>query len=166
MSAALEEVPLELRPMRDQDLIRVAEIERAAYEFPWSPGVFRDCLRVGYNCWVMDVGGEVEGYGIMSVAAGESHVLNLCVNIGWQGCGLGRRMLYKLLDVARDHFASVMLLEVRPSNPRALRLYENVGFSEVGVRHGYYPARKGREDALLLAIDLAVVDFFPGAPEA
>ncbi len=162
MSAALEQLPLAVRPMRDLDLERVAEIERASYEFPWSPGVFRDCLRVGYNCWVIEIGGAVEGYGIMSIAAGESHVLNLCVNTGWQGQGLGRRLLSKLLDVARDHLASITLLEVRPSNPRALRLYESFGFSEVGVRRGYYPARSGREDALLLAIDLGVPGYARG----
>ncbi len=156
MSAALEPLPLSLRPMRELDLERVAEIERAAYEFPWSPGVFRDCLRVGYNCWVIELDGEVQAYGIMSIAAGESHVLNLCVNTPWQGRGLGRRMLCKLLDVARDHYANVTMLEVRPSNPHALHLYESIGFSEIGVRRGYYPARNGREDALLLAIDLGV----------
>lgn len=142
--------------MRERDLARVAEIERGAYEFPWSPGVFRDCLRVGYNCWVVEIGDEVQAYGIMSVAAGESHVLNLCVTPAWQGYGLGRRLLDKLLEVAGDHYAAVMMLEVRPSNPRALHLYESMGFSEIGVRRAYYPARNGREDALLLAIDLSV----------
>ena len=97
---------------------------------------------------------EVNAYGIMSIAAGESHVLNLCVCPAWHGCGLGRQLLAKLLEVARDHRAGTMLLEVRPSNRRALRLYESMGFSEVGVRRGYYPARNGREDALLLAMDL------------
>lgn len=155
MSAAVDSLPLNLRPMRDGDLRRVADIERGAYEFPWSPGVFRDCLRVGYNCWVLEVDGEVQSYGIMSVAAGESHVLNLCVSTGWQGCGLGRRMLCCLLGVARDHHADTMLLEVRPSNPNALSLYRSMGFNEIGVRRAYYPARQGREDALLLATDLS-----------
>ena len=154
MSAAIDSLPVDVRPMREGDLPRVAEIERGAYEFPWSPGVFRDCLRVGYNCWVLEVDGEVQSYGIMSVAAGESHVLNLCVSTGWQGCGLGRRMLDRLLEVARDHHADTMLLEVRPSNPRAQALYRSMGFNEVGVRRAYYPARQGREDALLLARDL------------
>ena len=158
MSAARDALPVGLRPMAQADLLRVAEIERGSYDFPWSPGVFRDCLRVGYNCWVLEVDGAVESYGILSIAAGESHVLNLCVSTAWQGCGLGRRMLSRLLEIARDQGADTMLLEVRPSNPRALRLYRSMGFNEIGVRRAYYPAHRGREDALLLARDLGDIE--------
>jgi [ribosomal protein S18]-alanine N-acetyltransferase len=154
VSAVLKQPERSFRPMREGDVRRVVAIEREAYEFPWSEGVFRDCLRVGYSCWVYEVAGVVEAYGIMSVVAGESHVLNLCVSLAWQGRRLGRELLTRLLGVARDHHADTVLLEVRPSNRRALRLYETIGFSEVGTRRGYYPARHGREDALLLALDL------------
>lgn len=157
MSAVLQQAQHCFRPMRETDVLRVVAIEREAYEFPWSEGVFRDCLRVGYNCWVYEIEKVVEAYGIMSIAAGESHVLNLCVSVAWQGRRLGREMLGRLLGVARDHHAQTALLEVRPSNRRALRLYEGMGFGEVGIRRGYYPARQGREDALLLALDLARV---------
>lgn len=143
-----------LREMLEQDLARVVEIERRAYDFPWSSGIFADCLRVGYLCRVLELGGRVEAYGIMVVALDEAHILNLCVETRWQGQGLGRALLRALLELARARGARTAVLEVRPSNHRALRLYERLGFSEVGIRKRYYPAHSGREDALLLALDL------------
>ena len=143
-----------LRPMLDTDLWAVVDIERDAYPFPWSEGIFRDCLRVGYCCWVLEYLDVVEGYGIMSVGVGESHILNLCIRPRVQGKGLGRRLLRHLMTVARDHHAQTIMLEVRPSNPSAIRLYHGIGFNEVGVRRAYYPSRTGREDALILAMEL------------
>jgi len=154
MSAVLKGAPLEIRPMRDADLGTVLEIEREAYTFPWSEGIFRDCLRAGYCCWVVEQGSLLCGYGIMQVGGGESHILNLCVRSSGRGQGLGRALLGRLLDVARAHRADTALLEVRPTNRAALGLYEAMGFNEVGVRRGYYPGRDGREDALILAICL------------
>ena len=154
MSAVLKGLPLEIRPMRDADLAAVLEIEREAYAFPWSEGIFRDCLRAGYCCWVVEQQGALCGYGIMQVGGGESHVLNLCVRASGRGQGMGRALLGRLLEVAREHRADTALLEVRPTNRPALRLYEAMGFNEVGVRRGYYPGRGGREDALILAIAL------------
>ncbi|MGE0385046.1 MAG: ribosomal protein S18-alanine N-acetyltransferase [Gammaproteobacteria bacterium] len=155
MSAVVKSTAPLLRPMRTGDLAEVAVIERQAYEFPWSEGIFGDCLRVGYCCWVAELGKRVSGYGIMSVAVGEAHVLNLCVRPSAQGCGLGRALLAHMMQVARDHHATVVFLEVRPSNRVAINLYESTGFSRVGTRRGYYPAREGREDAFILSRDLA-----------
>lgn len=143
-----------VRPMVDTDLWAVVEIERDAYQFPWSEGIFRDCLRVGYCCWVLEFLDVVEGYGIMSVGVGESHILNLCIRPRVHHQGFGRQLLGHLMGVARDHHAQTLMLEVRPSNPHAIRLYHGMGFNEVGVRRGYYPAHDGREDALILATDL------------
>ena len=154
MSAVLKGEPLEIRPMRDADLAMVLDIEREAYAFPWSEGIFRDCLRAGYCCWVVAQQGLVNAYGIMQVGGGESHILNLCVRASGRGQGLGRTLLGHLLDVAKEHRAGTALLEVRPTNRAALGLYETTGFNEVGVRRGYYPGRDGREDALILAIEL------------
>lgn len=151
MSAVLKDEPLAIRPMRDMDLAMVLEIEREAYAFPWSDGIFRDCLRAGYCCWVVEQQEYVSAYGIMQVGAGESHILNLCVRACGRGQGLGRALLSHLLDVAREHRADTALLEVRPTNRAALGLYLAMGFNEVGVRRGYYPGRDGREDALILA---------------
>ena len=156
MSAVPRVSELRLRPMCEDDLPLVTGIERDAYPFPWTEQIFRDCLRVGYSCWVADRYGHVEGYGVMSVAGGECHILNLCVRPELQRQGVGRRMLAHLLDLARKHGADTALLEVRPSNQPAIALYLRAGFGEVGVRRQYYPAANGREDALILAKDLAV----------
>ncbi len=144
----------EMRPMRESDLAVVLAIERGAYPFPWSQGIFRDCLRVGYCCWVIETTAAPQGYGIMSVGAGECHILNLCIRPQSQRQGLGRTLLSHLLGVARSHHALTAMLEVRPSNEPALRLYQDMGFNEVGVRRAYYPRAGGREDALILATEL------------
>ncbi|HKJ09588.1 MAG TPA: ribosomal protein S18-alanine N-acetyltransferase [Gammaproteobacteria bacterium] len=154
MSAVLKAPDARLRPMVENDLMAIMDIERRAYEFPWTLGIFRDCLRVGYCCWVYERGAVIEGYGVMSVAAGESHILNLCVRPESQGKGVGRRILAHLMELARRHEAQMCLLEVRPSNAAAVHLYESMGFNEVGVRRNYYPSDSGREDALILACAL------------
>jgi ribosomal-protein-alanine N-acetyltransferase len=144
----------ELRAMRREDLDRVVAIEQASYEFPWSAGIFRDCLQAGHSCWVLTHDGEVDGYGILSVAAGEAHVLNVCIDSQQRGLGYGRRMMRRLLDLARWYGAERVFLEVRPSNPNAKALYESMGFAQIGRRPKYYPAREGREDALVMALDM------------
>lgn len=137
--------------MRVRDLEQVMEIENSAYEFPWSEGIFRDCIRVGYSCWVLAADQRILGYCIMSVAQSECHLLNLCVKPSAQGRGIGREMLTQLLDLASTS-ADSAFLEVRPSNLAALHLYSTAGFNEIGRRKGYYPAAKnGREDAVILA---------------
>jgi len=151
MSAVLKKPGLQLRCMNPQDLPAVVAIERRAYAFPWNEGVFGDCLRVGYHCLVCSLDDEAIGYGVMSVAADECHVLNLCIDPLYQRLGLGRRIMLSLLAHARRQGVDTAFLEVRPSNVAALGLYASLGFNEVGVRRGYYPAERGREDALLLA---------------
>jgi len=140
--------------MREEDLDQVVGIEQLAYPYPWTRGIFEDCLRVGYSCWVLATAGEVAGYAVMSVAVGESHILNLCVRPDLQRRGHGRRLLAHLIALARRRHADTALLEVRPSNRAALGLYRAAGFNEVGMRRGYYPGVKGREDALILALAL------------
>ena len=154
MSAVVKQPSLEFRPMVDPDLVTVLSIERAAYGFPWTRAIFQDCLRVGYCCWVLERASEIAGYGVMSVAAGESHILNLCVDPAVQRIGLGRQILLHLLEVARKHRADTAFLEVRPSNAAAKRLYLSAGFDEVGMRRNYYPAVNGREDAIIMARNL------------
>jgi ribosomal-protein-alanine N-acetyltransferase len=159
MSAILQDPLLSLRPMTEQDVAAVLAIEEATYEFPWTEGIFKDCLRVGYCCWVCVLGDRVVGYGLISVAAGECHVLNLCIDPEMRSRGLGRYFMTHLLNLARQHKAEMVFLEVRPSNEHAIALYESMGFNEVGRRRRYYPAKKGREDALILARNLVnVVD--------
>jgi ribosomal-protein-alanine N-acetyltransferase len=140
--------------MQPADLKSVAAVERAAYQYPWSLGIFRDCLLAGYYCLVLEVGGSLTGYGIMSVAAGEAHLLNLCVHPNAQRLGYGRRLLSALMLRAVDAGADRIFLEVRPSNKIALLLYASVGFEQVGIRPAYYQAENGREDAVILAATL------------
>lgn len=154
MSAVRNDPAARFRPMLATDLDAVMEIEVRAYTHPWTRGIFQDCLRVGYNCWLYEQEGRIQGYGVMSVAVGEAHILNLTVRPESQGQGLGRKLLKHFIGLAARHNADIVMLEVRPSNTRAVRLYEKLGFNEIGVRKDYYPAGQGREDALILALSL------------
>lgn len=154
MAAVVKELYPALRPMKPDDLDDVARIEAAAYEFPWTQGIFRDCLRASYGCWVLAHHMDVVGYGVISVAAGEAHILNVCIAPEEQRKGHGRRLMLRLIDLARWHKAQRIFLEVRPSNPRAIGLYDDLGFNEIGRRPTYYPARQGREDAIVMAMEL------------
>ncbi len=139
-----------IRPMRRGDIEAVCEIEQRSYPFPWSKGIFSDCLRIGYCCRVAEFAGVVGGYAILSTGAGESHLLNLCVAPDHRRRGLGQLMLDGLLVDARLLGAGRMFLEVRPSNRPATVLYGNNGFRVIGRRPDYYPAETGREDALVM----------------
>ena len=153
MSAAIEP-RTEIRPMLPADLKAVARIEVDAYDYPWSLGIFRDCLLAGYYGIVLDVGGAVTGYAIMSTAASDAHILNICVHPGARCYGYGRRLLNALMLKADELEVERAFLEVRPSNAIALKLYRSAGFVEVGVRPAYYQAAYGREDAIVLAATL------------
>jgi ribosomal-protein-alanine N-acetyltransferase len=152
--ASVEKEPLqtsvEVRPMHELDVPMVVAVERAGYQFPWSEGIFRDCLRVGYVCRVIECGGEIAGYGIMSMGAGEAHILNVCIREEYRCRGFARRLLQYLLERARAAGMSEAFLEVRPSNAVASRLYLSLGFEQVGIRRGYYQSTTGREDACVL----------------
>ena len=151
MNAVLKDSRSSLRPMLESDIADILQIECAAYAFPWSRNIFRGCLREDYCCRVMDVDGEIAGYAIMSMGKDEAHLLNLCVDPDRHGMGLGDQLLKFVLDFARKHKAVSTFLEVRPSNEAARRFYERRGFVEVGMRTNYYPARFGREDAIIMA---------------
>jgi ribosomal-protein-alanine N-acetyltransferase len=148
--------------MRPEDVAAAAALEQETYAFPWTEGIFRDCLRVGYDCRVIDLDAHVVGYGIMSSGAGEAHILNVCVRRDLRCRGLGRRMIELLLDAARQSGMREAFLEVRPSNVPAVRLYQTLGFEQIGLRKGYYPAKGSssgqpalaREDAMMFRLDL------------
>jgi ribosomal-protein-alanine acetyltransferase len=145
---------IQVRAMRAEDLATVSVMENVSYDFPWSAGIFADCVKAGHPCWVLCVDVDIAGYGILSMGAGEAHVLNICIGPDFRGRGLGRHLLGRLLDIARWNGAERAFLEVRPSNPLAKALYESVGFNEIGRRPRYYPAHDGREDAIVMALDL------------
>lgn len=150
----LEQAPPKMRAMQEADLEAVVAIEARCYEFPWSLGVFRDCLRSGYGCWVLDCATGLIGYAVLSVAAGDAHLLNVCIDPDRRSEGHGRHLVIRMIDLARWHRAERVFLEVRPSNPRAMCLYERLGFNEIGRRPRYYPCRGGREDAIVMAMEL------------
>jgi len=154
MNAILEPA-VELIPMVERDLDEVLRVEYRVYSHPWSRANFADSISSGYSCWVCRVGGELVGYFVLMLAVDEAHLLNISVAEKRQGLGLGARLLRHAMEVARRGRATTLLLEVRPSNDRALTLYRHFGFAQVGVRRGYYPATKGREDALVLTRALA-----------
>jgi len=143
-----------IRPLAERDLDPVVAIEREIYEFPWTLGNFRDSLAAGYSCWAYHGADGLVGYAVMMIGAGEAHLLNLSVASACQRRGYGRQLLEHLMGVARSYGASVLLLEVRPSNTAGRALYAAYGFEQVGIRREYYPARGGREDALLLTFQL------------
>jgi [ribosomal protein S18]-alanine N-acetyltransferase len=152
----IPEAEVVIRPMRHEDLALVSDIERRSYDFPWSHGVFRDCLLAGYQCIVLERDGDVAGYGILSVAAGEAHILNLCVEPALRSHGYGERLLDDMLFRARASSVREIFLEVRPSNENALALYRKKGFHVVANRPAYYQSRQGREDAAVLSKKLTV----------
>ncbi len=140
--------------MQPADLDAVMTIEPTIYPYPWSRGNFSDSLAAGHSCWLLEHNQSIIGYAVLMLVLDEAHLLNISVAAGHQGHGLGRALLTHMGDVARKHGAVQMFLEVRPSNTAAVRLYESFGFNEMAIRRGYYPARGGREDAILMGMML------------
>jgi len=153
------EIEYELNRMRHVDLSDVIRNERQSYTHPWTEGTFADCLNSGHECWLFVHERLTIGHGILSVGAGESHLLNVCINPAQQGNGFGRILVKHMLHRAKLRGAARMFLEVRPSNVVAYKLYEDLGFNEIGVRKNYYPAVEGREDALVLAMEFIHTGF-------
>ena len=154
MSAVIKPSSDGFRPMLMEDITDVMDIENQVYPFPWTDGIFRDCMRVGYLCWIYRDEGELKAYGVMSIGVGEAHMLTICVKPEAQGQGYGRMMMQHLLDVASKRHADKAFLEVRPTNEVAIGLYRSMGFKDVGLRKNYYPAENGREDALVMVLEL------------
>ncbi len=151
MIIPMQEPPVQLRSMCHEDLAAVSDIERRSYNFPWSHGVFRDCLLAGYQCVVLEREERVAGYAILSIAAGEAHILNLCVDSAHRAHGYGEKLLDEILGRAREAEVAEIFLEVRPSNKTAIALYKKRGFHQVADRPQYYQAQEGREDAAVLS---------------
>ncbi len=155
MSAVLRDVPEQIAPMRPDDLPEVLAVEQAVYEFPWTHGNFIDSLRAGHSAWTMrDSGGGLIAYAVLMPALDEVHLLNLTVAPPCQRFGFGWRMLEAMAENSRGYGARTMLLEVRPSNDAAQKMYARYGFVRIGMRRGYYPARNGREDAIVMRVSL------------
>lgn len=148
------EPPASIRNMVHDDLTQTSDIEQRSYDFPWSHGVFRDCLLAEYHCIVIERPDGVVGYAILSIAAGEAHILNLCVDPLHRHIRYGERLLDEVLLRARRADVTEIFLEVRPSNAAALALYKKKGFHQITQRPAYYQAKGGREDAAVLCRNL------------
>lgn len=153
MSAQLQEVP-RIRRMVPTDLDAVVAIEREVFLFPWTRGNFGDSIESGYHCLILEQGGEVLGYGVMTIGAEEAHLLTLSIAAGSQRKGWGERLLREFIRIANERLARTMFLDVRESNRAAARLYERLGFRQIAKRRGYYPAMGGREDSLVMELVL------------
>lgn len=151
MSAVLKEATPRITAMTAAALGTVVHIENAIYEFPWTLGNFRDSLAAGYSCWLYEENDALIGYAVVMHALDEAHLLNLSIAARAQRRGHGRQLLGSISRIAHENGASTMLLEVRPTNFPGRQLYAQAGFSQVGLRRSYYPARGGREDALVLS---------------
>ena len=161
MSVMLEHINpnqnLQLRPMQMHDLDEIMQIEPTIYSHPWTRGNFSDSLNSGYSGWVLERDGKMIGYALLMMIMDEAHLLNLSVTKQLQKQGLGRFLLEHMLKVAKNHQAKNMFLEVRPSNVSAIALYGKLGFCEMALRRGYYPAEhaeNNREDAILMGLTL------------
>ncbi len=161
-----------VRVLTLQDLPAILPLENAAYDFPWTEAVFRDCFQAGYTGLALEsslantadmprdsnapdnCGGRFLGYGMLSTAAGEAHILNVVIDPASRGLGLGKQLVQRLLDQARWHRVTRVILEVRESNAAARALYARLNFKEIGLRKAYYPGRQTREDAIVMALEL------------
>jgi len=147
-------VSYQIRPMVYEDLERVMEIEEAAHISPWSKGIFRDCITVGYDCWVIEKRKRVLGFFVARIKAGECHLLNICVSPKAQGFGYGKAMLNYVFELSRNHCERI-ILEVRPSNTKALAMDEQYKFKKIGHRKDYYTnPDNSKEDGYVLALSL------------
>lgn len=147
--------------MHPSDVAEVLNIEQTANQFPWSKKNFDDCLKSKHRAWVfVDDTKEIQGYAIVQKVVDEAHLLNICVKPSVQRQGLGRTILNHIIDYATGISSVLIVLEVRSSNKRAQQLYLSAGFNEMSVRKNYYPAKGGREDAVLMGLDLDLMSFF------
>ncbi len=152
--AAVLEPALFIRQMQKADLTTVVSIEQQSYPFPWSRGIFFDCVQVGYRCHVLTENETIIGYAVVSMAVDEAHLLNLCIAPAHRRRGLASVMLDHVIREVRIAGMDRLFLEVRPSNRAAVNLYRQYGFKVIGRRPDYYPAPDGREDARVMVLHL------------
>jgi len=156
MKQAWDLARLNYEPMQQSDLGDVLALEESVYPHPWSMGNFVDSLSSNYEAWVLrDQNGDLLGYFLLMAIVDEAHLLNVAVSAERQGQGLGRVLLNQAVACARGLGMGSVLLEVRPSNTRALEIYERYGFKQIGRRKGYYPAaNQQREDAIVMRFEV------------
>lgn len=148
---------LAISQMQQADIDKVWQIEKQSNRFPWTKGNFEDCLKSGYRTFLYTSGSDLIGYSVVQSVLDEVHLLNICVKPVYQGKGFGRQILSHVIDISLEQSAAIVVLEVRASNFRAQQLYLSTGFNEMSVRRGYYPAEQGREDGVLMGLELGML---------
>jgi ribosomal-protein-alanine N-acetyltransferase len=143
-----------LRDMTEADLDAVLRIEREVHAHPWTPGNFSDALRSNYLCKVYEEENEMLGFAVLMLAVDEAELLDIAIGSQHQRQGWGRKLLEEMMVLARRRDMRRMVLEVRASNAAAIGLYRGAGFTDIGLRRDYYPAKNGREDAMLMGREL------------
>lgn len=144
-----------IRSMTEMDIDNVYAIEKNVHVAPWSRDILRDCVRVGYDCRVLEINTDnnpiVVGYIICRINNNCAHILNFCIAKSFQSKGYGRKFLKNILNslIQLSRIDSVVL-EVRPSNKTALGLYHSMGFEQVEIKSAYYTDNDKPEDAILL----------------
>jgi len=142
-----------IRTIKPDDLEQIHNIETEISAHPWTLGIFQDCLRVGYECYLLEEANEIIGFIIISMAVDEAHVLNVAVKSSQQRKGYGKQLLNHLFERVKNKKLTTIFLEVRASNKAAIALYQQCGFKEDGVRNNYYPIENNkREDAVLMSL--------------
>jgi ribosomal-protein-alanine N-acetyltransferase len=154
MNTELNQPNISFREMHASDLDAVMQIEIVNFPFPWTAGNFKDSINSGHICLLLEIDEAVIGYAILMMVLDEAHLLNISVSSAWKGKGWGRHLLNHMMQIGREKGGLNMFLEVRPSNVSAITLYESIGFNEMGMRPGYYPAHNGRENAVLMGVAL------------
>ncbi len=153
-----EKIEHTMRDLCDEDIPQLLVLEEKTQSSPWTEEAFRRCRQANYPGWVLEKDSKLLGFVMISLSAGECHILNLCVDPVFQGKKLGRKLMIAALIWAKQQGAMIVYLEVRRSNIRAIKLYQKMHFSEIGIRKNYYPKEEGGEDALVLARDISVED--------
>ena len=149
-------LPINFRAMTRNDLEQVTAIEQRSTPHPWRKNHFADSMESGYQCLVAELNGEVIGHAVIMIAVDQADLLIITIDQSHQGKGYGQQLLNHVMEVADNQRCHTLLLEVRRSNNKAFNLYLNMGFSEIGIRRNYYPAGDSREDAIIMAMDLAI----------
>jgi ribosomal-protein-alanine N-acetyltransferase len=164
MTSALD-IQLTFMPMQPSDMRGVMSLEAISHSHPWTQGQFLDSLTAGHwaYCIRPEMTAKAEslsnlpelwGYCILYPAVDELHLLNITIDPVLRRNGIGSRVMQAIEGIATQQKMSRIILEVRPSNIPAVKLYERMGYAIIGVRRGYYPADEvtgKREDAGVMA---------------
>lgn len=146
------------RAMSADDIPGVLAIEEASFDTPWTLNIFKDCLRVSYDCWIVQQGNGIVGYLIFSRVLDECHILNFAIAPTLRQTGLGCEAMQLFIKFCIENQLVTIYLEVRKGNSAAVKLYKKLGFVQIAVRKQYYQVPGGREDAIVMGLHLVQPD--------